>query len=154
MKLLTLNIHGVIDELYELKINALCDFIIKYKPDVIALQEVMQPCENDESNLNHKICTIGNVPVKDKNLLIELLLRLEKHKVLYHCIYLSLKKAYGIYDEGICLLTKKEISFYELVQLSDFNNYDKTILYSLLIYSCHSFNDIVHPPFFRFSSAS
>ena len=77
MKLLTLNTHSVVDEFYDLRINVVRDFIIKHKPDVIALQEVMQISKNKTLNTDHEIKTIGEIAVKEKNPLIDILKGLE-----------------------------------------------------------------------------
>lgn len=68
MKLLTLNTHSIIDKDYERKIEVLAKAILRYKPDVIALQEVMQKSNGKEIR-NDKIKVAGEIPLKNGNFL-------------------------------------------------------------------------------------
>ena len=124
MKLLTLNIHGVIDTKYDEKIDVFCSAILKHQPDVIALQEVMQPIANEKVDLQGEIIVLGEIPIKKGNLLLNIINRLREHNLKYHTAYVGLKKAYDYYDEGLAVLSKNEICSFELVQLSKFNEYD------------------------------
>lgn len=124
MKLLTLNTHSIIDESYERKINTLCSAIIKHKPDVIALQEVMQPIEGEKADFYDNLKRVGEVPVRNGNFALNVLKCLEKHKLDYQGVYLGIKRAYDRYDEGLAILSNKEINTTEVTQLSPFNDYN------------------------------
>ncbi len=122
MKLLTLNTHSIIDKDYENKIEVLSNAILKYTPDVIALQEVMQS-SNAKVVGDNELITSLNMPLKEDNFAYRVLKKLNQHS-LYHGVYLGIKNAYGAYDEGLSLLTNKEITSTEATQLTEFNDYN------------------------------
>ncbi len=53
--MLTLNTHSLIEQNYEEKLVYFVNAIVKYEPDIIALQEVNQT--SDESSLSDKFLT-------------------------------------------------------------------------------------------------
>lgn len=122
MKLLTFNSHSIIDKDYERKIEILSNAILKHTPNVIALQEVMQP-SNGKPIGDTELLGAPNIPIKEGNFAAKLLKKLSEHNLYYHGIYLGFKKAYGAYDEGLAIITSKEISSTEIVQLTEFNDY-------------------------------
>ena len=123
MRLLTLNTHSVIDEKCDERIDTFCNAILKYQPDIIALQEVMQPITGEIVDCDSKIMLLGEIPIKKGNYLIKILSCLERHSLKYFAAYAGFKKAYESYDEGIAILSKKEISSTELIQISRINEY-------------------------------
>ena len=124
MKLLTLNTHSIIDESYDDKIKVFCEAIIKYEPDVIALQEVMQPIAGEKAEKDDLLKGVGRIPVKSGNFAYNVLKRLKKHNSNYHGVYFGIKKAYDKYDEGLAILSNKEINTTEITQLTKFNDYN------------------------------
>lgn len=124
MKLLTLNTHSIIDEGYERKIDIFCSAITKHKPDVIALQEVMQPLDSEEAEKCDCLKRVGEIPVKNGNFALNVLNRLRERSLDYCGVYLGIKKAYDRYDEGIAILSNKEINTTEITQLTPFNDYN------------------------------
>ena len=122
MKLLTLNTHSIIDNDYERKIDVFSKVVAKYKPDVIALQEVMQP-SNEKEIRNDRIRVVGEIPLKKGNFLDNLINSIEKHNVSYFGSYFAFKRAYNEYDEGLAVLSSQEITSTEIAQLSDFSDY-------------------------------
>lgn len=124
MKLLTLNTHSIIDESYDDKIKVFCEAIIKYEPDVIALQEVMQPIAGEKAEKNDLLKGVGCIPVKSGNFAYNVLKCLKKHNSNYHGVYFGIKKAYDKYDEGLAILSNKEINTTEITQLTKFNDYN------------------------------
>lgn len=124
MKLLTLNTHSIINEGYERKIDIFCNAIIKNKPDVIALQEVMQPKDGKSIENCDYLKRAGEIPIKNGNFASNVLKHLREHKLEYCGVYLGVKKAYDKYDEGLAILSNKEINTTEATQLSSFNDYN------------------------------
>lgn len=122
MKLLTLNTHSIIDKDYERKIEVFVEAILRHKPDVIALQEVMQPSNGKETR-NDKIKIVGEIPLKKGNFLDNVLTSLEKRNVNYYGAYFAFKRAYNEYDEGLAVLSSEEITSIEYTQLSPFSDY-------------------------------
>ena len=123
MKLLTLNTHSIIDSAYEKKIATFANAIIKHTPDVIALQEVMQS-QNGGVAEKSELLTAPNIHVKEDNFAHRVLKKLNEHSLYYHGVYLGIKNAYGKYDEGLAILTSKEITSTEVTQLTKFNDYN------------------------------
>ena len=123
MKLLTLNTHSVHSDTYERNVDVFVNAIIKHSPDVVALQEVMQPASGKTADLHDEIKSIGEIPVKEGNYLKNVLVRLKKHRKEYSGVYYAFKRAYGKYDEGLAILTKNRTDTKEVVQLSPFNDY-------------------------------
>ncbi len=122
MKLITLNTHSIIDEGYERKIDILVKAIVKHKPDIVALQEVMQPIDAENKSCE-KIKTVGDIPTKKGNFLLRVINELEKQKEEYFGAYCAFKRAYDKYDEGLAILSSEEITSIEISQLSSFNDY-------------------------------
>ncbi len=123
MKLLTLNTHSIIDNDYERKIDVFSKVVAKYNPDVIALQEVMQPSNGKEIR-NDKIKVVGEIPLKKGNFLDGVINSIEKHNSTYLATYFAFKRAYGEYDEGLAILSNQEITSTEITQLSNFSDYN------------------------------
>ncbi|MBQ8545762.1 MAG: endonuclease/exonuclease/phosphatase family protein [Clostridia bacterium] len=123
MKLLTLNTHSVIDEGYERKVKLFADAIARHKPDVIALQEVMQPA-NAVKLETSKIKAVGKIPVKKGNFLFNVMNELEKINHEYFGVYFAFKRAYDKYDEGLAIISSEEITSIETQQLSPFDDYN------------------------------
>jgi hypothetical protein len=67
MKLLTLNTHSIISDSYERNIDTFVNAIIKHAPDVIALQEVMQPYDGKIADLSDGLKYVGEITTYDKN---------------------------------------------------------------------------------------
>lgn len=122
MKLLTLNTHSIIDNDYERRVDVFSNAIIRYKPEVIALQEVMQPSNGKEIK-NDKIKVIGEATLKKGNFLDCVIKSLEKHNISYCGAYFTFKRAYNEYDEGLAILSNQNITSVEITQLSDFSDY-------------------------------
>ncbi len=124
MKLLTLNTHSIINEGYERNIEVFSKAILKHMPDVIALQEVMQPSNAQKADFGDNLKVVGEIPLKSGNFALNVLNALKKHKLNYHGVFLGIKKAYDRYDEGLAILSNKEINTTEITQLTPFNDYN------------------------------
>ncbi len=124
MKLLTLNTHGLIESNLKLKQEIIAEAINQYKPDVVALQEIMQPREAEILSNLTGICSVGKIPIRRGNYLISLQNELIRLGLKYNIVWLGIKRAYDKYEEGLSLLTSKEISDIDIVKLSLFDDYN------------------------------
>ncbi|MGL5414907.1 MAG: endonuclease/exonuclease/phosphatase family protein [Clostridium sp.] len=146
MKLLTLNCHSWQEENQLEKIEVLARTIIENDYDIISLQEVSQKIESE--------IVFNNIKKDNYGLIL-----LEKIKeiggVIYDFFWDFSHIGYDIYEEGLCLLTKKKMSKKEsfFITNSKDNYFWKTrkILCATVddidIYSCHLgwFNDEEEP---------
>ena len=109
MKLLTLNTHSLLEKNYEEKLDVFIRFILREKPDVIALQEVNQSVSAANAGDARPIGFVppleSTVPLKLDNHALRIVRRLRDSSV--HCswTYLPIKACYGQYDEGLALLS-------------------------------------------------
>lgn len=113
MKILTLNTHSLIESLYEAKLTAFVEAVVKEQPDIIGLQEVNQtscasPLEGEELP--------GYVPargvracVRRDNHAARVAERLRERGIIYHWTWVPAKLGYDIYDEGLALLSRTPI---------------------------------------------
>ena len=124
MKLLTLNTHSLIEKNYNKKLKTLIKAIDKHQPDIIAMQEIMQPKDAKKVQKNEKLLSLGKIPVKEGNHALNVLNSLEKKGLSYNCIWLGIKKAYDIYDEGMAIFSKREIDEVKSILLSTFDIYE------------------------------
>ncbi|MBQ7760858.1 MAG: endonuclease/exonuclease/phosphatase family protein [Clostridia bacterium] len=124
MRLLTLNTHGLMEPNLKLKQETIAEAIYQYKPDVVALQEIMQPKKTQILSNLTDICSVGKIPVKCGNYLIFLQNELKKLNLKYSIVWLGIKSSYNKYDEGLSLLTTKEINDIDIIQLSPFDDYN------------------------------
>ncbi len=124
MKLLTLNTHSIASDSYERNIEIFVNAIIKHTPDVIALQEVMQPHNAKRADFCEDLKAVGQIPIKEGNFAKKVIDSLKKHKISYYGVYFAFKQAYDRYDEGLAILSRKTIDTKEIIQLTPFNDYD------------------------------
>ena len=119
MKLLTLNTHSLIEDDYFKKLSVFINVIKKHSPDVIALQEVMQPINGRYIARSKQIRVIGEIPLREGNHLVNILKLLPE----YSGIWLGIKIAYDSYEEGIALLVKNKIESAHGIKLSAIQDY-------------------------------
>lgn len=103
MKLLTLNSHSHIEENYPQKLAETARWISAQRPDIIALQEV-----------NQRICDAqafsqSGIKIRTGNHVLSLSRLLERDGLLYDWRYLPIKCGYGIYEEGVAVMSLSEI---------------------------------------------
>lgn len=120
MKLLTLNTHSLMENKYEDKLRAFVNFIIKERPEIIALQEIMQPCV---AKHNNNYCCVGSVSLKEGNHAVNIVEALQKEGCEYNLVWLGFKKSYDMFDEGLAILTDKKIKKTMEITLSPFDDY-------------------------------
>ncbi len=108
MKILTLNTHSLIEEDYERKLEGFVDFLIRERPDAVALQEVNQPCcapEAKDMALDGMIPAEGaEAPLRQGNHAARVALMLHKAGIACRWTWLPVKLGYGMYDEGLAVL--------------------------------------------------
>ncbi|MBQ7352850.1 MAG: endonuclease/exonuclease/phosphatase family protein [Clostridia bacterium] len=124
MKLITLNTHSLVEKNYNKKLKAFISLIKKYDPDIISLQEVMQPKDAKKAQKTEKILSLGKIPVREENHVLTVLNRLIKEGFNYNCAWLGIKQAYDKYEEGVCILSKWEIDEIKSILLSPFDVYE------------------------------
>ncbi|MBQ7793807.1 MAG: endonuclease/exonuclease/phosphatase family protein [Clostridia bacterium] len=106
MKLLTLNTHSLIEDDYENKLRHFVDAICRIKPDVMALQEVNQSCDNTSDNHAYRVKKL-----------------LESCGLSYNTEWLPIKNGYGKFDEGIAIFSLSPITDKREILLSGKDDY-------------------------------
>lgn len=122
MKLFTLNTHSLVEDKYYEKLDIFVDFLSDALPDIIVLQEIMQPINNDKSDYFY--CNLGKIPLREGNHALNIQRRLNNMGIKYNLIWLGIKKSYDIFEEGLAILTKNEIEAAEEIILSPYDDYD------------------------------
>ena len=107
---------------YEEKLEVLVNTIVKYKLDVVALQEIMQPIEGKNASYSHINC--GKIPLKNGNHALNIVKALEQKGLKYNLAWVGYKKSYGMFDEGSAILTPHEVTEAEAVTLTPFDDYN------------------------------
>jgi len=111
MRLLTLNTHSLVEENYPQKLHDFSAAVLRMKPDVIALQEVNQPISGEYvKKAAGYIPSQERVPLKTGNHALNVAKLLEEGGLKYFWSWLPMKIGYGIYDEGLAVLSRKPIS--------------------------------------------
>lgn len=106
MKLMTINTHSIIEPGYKKKLEIFIDAVKTIQPDIIAMQEVNQVKLG--SGFNHAM---------------EVVSKLEKLGVSYYYKWLPIKLGYGMFDEGLAILSKWPIEYSKSFLISDVNDY-------------------------------
>lgn len=133
MRLLTLNVHGRIEEQLEDKMNAIVDFIAKQDVDYIALQEIAQ--EMDDKLVSDDLLLASNyiqttkqyfdVPIKESNYAYQLVEKLKQQNLTYYWSFAPTHIGFETYDEGVAILSKHpfESEPLHISQTLDYSNY-------------------------------
>lgn len=113
MKLLTINTHSLVEPDYDKKLEIFTDALYRIRPDIIAMQEVNQTeralveelgREFDVRRDNHALCVCN--ALKNKGLD-------------YKYFWLGIKSAYGIFQEGIAIITSMPVDVTDCVLISN-----------------------------------
>ena len=107
---------------YEIKLDAFVRYVIKHKPDVIALQEIMQPISSQTSNYAHT--NVGEILLKEGNHALNIVKKLRQNGENYYLYWLGIKKSYDKFDEGLVILTREKAEKTDAVLLSPFDDYN------------------------------
>lgn len=118
LKLLTLNTHSWL-EIHQLhKIKRLADFILAEEIDVVALQEVNQNVVSDEADAPSSFLPVRSQPLKKSNFALLLSAMLEKAGAAYQWSWADSHVGWGIYDEGISLLSRLPVQQVQCIETS------------------------------------
>ena len=117
LKLLTLNAHSLHGDRGERDKNmkALCDFLWKERPDMIAMQEVNQLADAPTADTDHTegyyraATCVAPVPLKKGNFAMDLAWNMAERGIPYHFTFLPMKRGYGIFDEGLAIFSLSPI---------------------------------------------
>lgn len=126
MKLLTLNTHSLVEDLYEEKLNEFVDTIFHAKPDILALQEVNQTCTEEvisKSDLTGFFPCEDNTIIRRDNHVYNAVKKLQKKGLHYYWTWIGMKLGYDKYDEGIALMSLSPIISTDVALISKINDY-------------------------------
>lgn len=126
MKVLTINVHGWIEENSYQKIKDLAAVIAKNDYEIIALQEVNQLMENLEVSHQYFIQSMNEeneIPLKEDNYAGVLIQELEALGKKYYWSWSANHIGYDKYDEGLSILSKSEQDV-ETITVSETTDYD------------------------------
>ena len=104
MKLLTLNTHSLMEPEYAQKLEAFAAFLLRERPEIVALQEVNQPADAPPAKDLCGMAPAGGIPLKEGNHALSIARRLRNAGVQANWTYLPVKLGYGRFDEGLALL--------------------------------------------------
>lgn len=126
MKLLTLNTHSLIEKNYSEKLRGFVDFTAKETPDIIALQEVNQSI-TEKPVPKEKLCGYipcgSNITIRGDNHVYNAVRLLNERKIGYYWTYITIKRGYGIYDEGLAVMSRFPIEDTAVFTISAEDNY-------------------------------
>lgn len=126
MKVLTLNVHGWLEEDSYQKIKDLAAVIAEKDYEVVALQEVNQLMENKEVFHPYFIQSrneINTIPLKEENYAGVLIQELEALGKKYYWSWSANHIGYDRYDEGLSILSKTKQDA-ETITVSETSDYD------------------------------
>lgn len=106
---------------YDKKLEIFIKAIERLQPDVIALQEVMQPFDAEIITSHEGV--VGEIPIKNGNHAANIVCGLSKLGVDYNLYWTGIKKSYDRYDEGVAILSKKQADNVCTITLSPFDDY-------------------------------
>lgn len=126
MKLLTLNTHSLVEDNYSAKLDAFVSAIAEQRPDIIALQEVNQTIAETQAVVISEgyVPCVENIVIRKDNHVYKAAELLEGAGVKYYWTWLSLKKGYNKYDEGIALMSRSRIIETDVVRISETDDYN------------------------------
>lgn len=127
MRVLTINVHGWIEEDPYQKIKELAAVIAKNDYEIVALQEVNQLMGNREISHPSFIRSTkewNEIPLKEENYAGVLIEELEALGKKYYWSWSANHIGYGKYDEGLSILSKTEQEV-ETIIVSETTDYDK-----------------------------
>ena len=123
-KILTQNLHCLVENNIEKKQKIIVEAIKRKDIDIVFLQEVAQT--KTSSIISDKIRE-DNYGLILKNLLLESGLK-------YYFYYEPIKESFGIYDEGVAILSKYPLQFIESKFISNITDYSNWKSRKILIY--------------------
>lgn len=137
MKLITLNIHSIVEYNYEEKLEKFAEMIAYLKPDIFVLQESNQSRDAEIVSEKELIGCVGiNMPIKKDNNAFAVSKLLRKKGLNYNWYWNSAKQGYDIFDEGLAIFSLKPIENFEYFYMSnikDYNNWKTRISVGITI---------------------
>ncbi len=124
LKLLTLNLHCLVEENLEDKQNKIVEEIIKNDIDIIFLQEVSQTRDKPVIYDN----------VKEDNYGLALMNKLKNKGYIYNYYFDAFKKSFNKYDEGLAILSKIKLDLIKSKYISNIKDYNNWKTRKILIY--------------------
>ncbi len=121
MKIMTLNTHShsvdMPQDVFQENIGNLADFIVQRQVDVIALQEV---CQTQSAEI---VKADKETVIRQDNYVWQLMQRLEQKGCRYDWTWDGIKTGYGIFDEGLAVISRFPIEHVKTHYLSDSRDY-------------------------------
>ena len=121
---MTLNTHSLVEKNYSEKLEIFVKAVADIKPDIIALQEVNQSKEKKEAANLPNYFALDNATVREDNHVLSAVTMLSEMGIDYHWCYKNIKSGYGIYDEGLALMSLSPITNAVSITVSKEDNYD------------------------------
>lgn len=106
MKIMTINLHSYIEENSEQKLEIFIDAVSRIRPDIIAMQEINQKATAPAIIKDDIISAQFGIELKADNYAYRIANALSEKKCDYKLVWVGIKRAYEIYDEGICFLSQ------------------------------------------------
>ena len=130
MKILTLNCHSLIEPDYEKKLCQFVEFVLRERPDLIALQEVNQLASAppaDPSLMDGMVSIETPIPLRADNHAARTARMLREAGASVSWAWLPVKISYDIYDEGLALLSLRgplrDVHSIHLSRTADYMNW-------------------------------
>ena len=131
MKLMTINTHSLIEPQYETKCAQLAEFILREKPDLVAMQEVNQsvcaPLAGPELTRGFCPCAGQPVPLRQDNHAARVARLLRQGGLDPQWTWLPAKIGYDKYDEGLALFSLGRsiaaVDAFRISSCSDYHNW-------------------------------
>lgn len=122
LNILTQNLHCLVEEDIANKQIILANKIAELDIDIAFLQEVAQTQCNQP---------IEDFPINDDNYAVKLKDLLAEKGLTYYLQYVPIKESFGIYDEGVAILSKYPLELYNATCISrttDYANWKKRVV--------------------------
>lgn len=134
MKILTLNVHGWLEEDSHQKIKELAAVIAEKDYEIVALQEVNQLIENEKvahPTFIQSTNEVNEIPLKEKNYAGVLIQELEALGKKYYWSWSANHIGYDRYDEGLSILSKSKQDAMTIT-VSETSKYEKVTTRNVL----------------------
>jgi len=128
LKILTLNLHCLVEEDLEKKQIIIANAIIEHQIDIVFLQEVAQTKSNDR--------------IVEDNYALTLQTLLEERGAKYNLYFEKIKESFGVYDEGLAFLSKMQLDFVSFEYISKTKEYSNWKSRKLLVYRLNSEKEV------------
>ena len=128
MRLLTLNTHSLVEPDYDSKLQIFIEAIKEMRPDVIALQEVNQTSGkrklSDAEAPGRVLNGYEQKEISEDNHVAKVAAALCQAGLMYYWTWLPMKLGYGVYDEGLAIMSRRPIARTDVELLSRTSSYN------------------------------